>query len=60
MYFVKQGRNNYNESQWNNVRMGQSGPESNPVISRVCAYADYVSEDYLSLQLDNHTYYKDT
>ena len=60
MYFVKQGRNNYNELQWNNVRMGYSGLESNPVIIRVGAFAEYVSEDYPVLQLDNHTEYRDT
>ena len=59
MYFVKQGRKNYNELQWKNAIMIHLGPESNPVISRVGAYAEYVSEDYLSLQLDNHTDYMD-
>ena len=34
--------------------------EKTPVITRVGAYAEYVSEDYLCLQLDNHTDYKDT
>ena len=59
MYFVKQGRNNNNELQWYDVITVEWVPESNPV-SRVGAYTEYVSEDYLSLQLDNHTDYKDT
>ena len=60
MFFVKQGRKSYNEFQWYDVIMVEWGPECNPVINRVGAYAEYVSEDYLSLQLDNHTDYMDT
>ena len=49
MYFVEQARNNHNELQWYDVIMVEWGPESNKVINRVGAYAEYVSEDYLFL-----------
>ena len=46
MYFVKQGRNNYNELKWYDIITVYWGPESNPVINRVGAYAEYAFEDY--------------
>ena len=50
IYFVKQGgKNIMSYNQWYNAIMVEWGPESNPVISTVGAYAEYVSEDYLSL-----------